>query len=404
MRISDKVSRLLTPEFRLLAACAWLDEVNWPAQHDLVLELLGSVTHPEEFLSLVRRHRLPVLAHTVLVRATREAGIEVAWIQRLRSHARQTRIRNLRLHSEWQRIEKLSLEAQIRLRTLKGPGLSTRLYGDVGMRHTRDLDLLVRPDDVDRLLDVLETAGYDVDRGFAPHRRGSLAFRISRSLEYHTACRSSDGLMVEVHSHLERALDSSMSESWTELAWSLEPRTQAYFDLLYCTLHGSQHGWSRLKWLGDLRVMASRITEEEWPDLLRHAEKLRLQILLAETLLLLHWITGLALPERVMPFLRTVSEPSRRMANQASEWMRMPEQNLNSTTLPDRIRRCHLGWRVGQRLPIRERATYWLSQALFSSTDMRALELPTCLTGLYPIIRPLSFLGRSIFASASKLR
>lgn len=396
MKASGKLNRLLTPEFRLVAACSWLDEPCWPAQRDLVLQILQSGVCAEEFLALVKRHRVTALAHAVLTRAAADAAVDVSWVRRLQPVARQSQMQSLRLHAEWLRISKWCLDANICARTLKGPGLSARLYRNVGLRHTRDLDLLVKPGDRERLLDVLEAGGYTVDRGFAPHRRHSLAFRIARSLEYHTACRSGDGLIVEVHSHLERPLNSRMDEPWTELAWAAEESTQALFDFLYCTLHGCLHGWSRLKWLGDLRVMAGRITEEQWPDLIRHAEELRVHTLLGETLFLLKWITGLTLPNAAEALVKRAGKPAHRLASQAIGWMAKPEPHLHGIRLADKVHQWQLGWQVGRRLPMGERMSYWLSQTLFSSADMREVELPGWLTGLYAVIRPLAFISRTM--------
>lgn len=60
---------------------------------------------------------------------------------------------------------------------LKGPVTARWLYGDGESRAYSDIDLLVRSDDLDRAMDVLEAAGYDdlfagsVERGASPHAR-----------------------------------------------------------------------------------------------------------------------------------------------------------------------------------------------------------------------------------------
>jgi hypothetical protein len=120
------------PELRLLAACAWLDEADWPAQRSLVRALLNAEIDPPKFHSLAKRHRVPVLAYTVLTRATGDADIKAEWVQHLRPSACHARLRSLAVHAEWRRISKLCLDAGIRIRSLKGTSLSARLYGDAG--------------------------------------------------------------------------------------------------------------------------------------------------------------------------------------------------------------------------------------------------------------------------------
>lgn len=391
----------LPPELRLLAACAWLDEADWPAQRALVRKMLNAEIEPSKFHSLAKRHRVAALVYTVLTRAVAGANIEVEWIRRLRPSACQARLRSLALDAEWRRISKLSVDAGIRIRPLKGASLSERLYGDPGIRHARDVDLLVAPQQMERLLDLLHAAGYEVDHGLWPRRRKGAAFRISRLLEYHTACRSPTGLTVEVHSHIERPPRSRMEEIWSAAAWDAEPGVQARFDFLYCTLHGCMHGWSRLKWLGDLRVMASRLGEAEWPVVIGMAGQLRLETLLAGTLLLLDRVTGLPAPTAAAALME--DERAGRLARQAIGWMTMPEQNLNRCTVRNNFRRWQLEWQVERRLPVREYAFYWLARLLFSPTDLYTFDLPAPLV-LYPAIRPFSTLGRSIAAAVSRPR
>lgn len=233
-----------------------------------------------------------------------------------------------------------------------------------------------------------------------PQRRGLSYLPL---LEYHTTCRSPKGFTVEVHSHIERPSNSRMEEIWSAAAWNAEPGVQARFDFLYCTLHGCMHGWSRLKWLGDLRVMASRIRQDEWPVVIGMAGQLRLETLLAGTLLLLDWIAGLPVPGAAAALLEEAGERARRLARQAINWMNMPEQDLNRCTVRNNFRRWQLEWQVERRLPIREYAFYWLAKLLFSPTDLYTFELPAPLV-LYPAIRPFSTLGRSIAAAVSRPR
>jgi hypothetical protein len=370
----------------------------------MVLALLDSRIDPAQFHSLVKRHRVPVLAYTVLKRAVGEPDFQTEWIRRLRTSAFHSRLRNLALHAEWQRISKLCIDADIPIRSLKGASLSARIYGDAGIRHARDVDVLVAPQDLERLLDLLYAAHYEVDHGRWPRRRRGATVRLSRLLEYHTTCRSPEGFTVEVHSHIERPSSSRIEEIWAVAAWNTEPGAQARFDFLYCTLHGCMHGWSRLKWLGDLRVMASRLNVDEWPEVIELAGRLRLQTLLAGTLLLLHWIAGFELPLAATAVVEQAGERALRLANQAIDWIIMPEPDLNRCTIQNSFRRWQLEWRVERRLPVRDNAQYWLTKLLFSPIDLYTFELPAPLTVLYPLIRPFSTLGRGITAAASKPR
>jgi hypothetical protein len=193
-----------------------------------------------------------------------------------------------------------------------------------------------------------------------------------------------------------------MERIWAAAAWNSAPETVAQFDLLYCTLHGSMHGWARLKWLGDLRVMASRVGETEWPRLIALAKELRLESLLAGTLLLLDWIAGFALPAPAAALVEQEAKASLRMTRRALDWMILPEPELNRATVRNSFRRWQLEWDLDRRLPIRDNAPYWLAKLLFSGTDLHTIDLPAPLAILYPLIRPFSTLSRGIGAAAGR--
>jgi len=69
-------------------------------------------------------------------------------------------LRNLRLAAEESRISAALAAAGLRHWPLKGPGLSERLYGDIGVRQVSDLDVLVEPANLARADALLADLGY----------------------------------------------------------------------------------------------------------------------------------------------------------------------------------------------------------------------------------------------------
>ena len=112
---------------------------------------------------------------------------------------------------------------------LKGPSLAERLYGDVSMRFSRDLDLLVRRWDFAAGGELLRTLGFQPE---------------SMADDYHQSWRR-DGSLVEIHFDVENplALDFGVEAAWQracagsfrgEPAWELAPADE----LLFLCLHG----------------------------------------------------------------------------------------------------------------------------------------------------------------------
>ena len=59
-----------------------------------------------------------------------------------------------------QHLQRRFDSAGLTLSVLKGPGLSQRLYGDMTLRHSKDLDLLVPPAQLWQACELLQAEGF----------------------------------------------------------------------------------------------------------------------------------------------------------------------------------------------------------------------------------------------------
>ena len=91
---------------------------------------------------------------------TRHLALPVEFRERLEAIYSANTVRNLRLAAEESRLSAALSAAGLRHWPLKGPGLSERLYGDIGVRQISDLDLLVEPPNLARADGLLAGLGY----------------------------------------------------------------------------------------------------------------------------------------------------------------------------------------------------------------------------------------------------
>jgi hypothetical protein len=91
---------------------------------------------------------------------SRSLALPVAIRERLESFYRANAMRNLRLAAEESRLSAALSGARIPHWTLKGPGLSERLYGDIGVRQISDLDMLIAPASLARTDALLAEIGF----------------------------------------------------------------------------------------------------------------------------------------------------------------------------------------------------------------------------------------------------
>ena len=109
--------------------------------------------------ALIQHAILQGVAPLVAVRS-RALAIPTAVRERLESLYRANAMRNLRLAAEEARLCSALNSAGLRHWTLKGPGLSERLYGDIGVRQISDLDLLIEPASLARADALLASLGF----------------------------------------------------------------------------------------------------------------------------------------------------------------------------------------------------------------------------------------------------
>src|SRR5256885_13498800 len=201
---------------------------------------------------------------------------------------------NLFLSAELLRVHVELREHGIEAIPLKGPVLASELYGDLALRPFSDIDLLIKPGQVDAAESVVRDLGYEPEFAIPPeHRKKWLKQQCELTF------RRSGTIRLELHwdiAHPHFALDTGVADFWSRLAIvqigdsSLPNLSSA--DLLFTLIvHGTRHAWSRMMWLVDiaelLRLDPLIDLEEVW----RNAEMRGAARMMA---------TGLVLAERAL--------------------------------------------------------------------------------------------------------
>jgi hypothetical protein len=251
------------PELRFAAACSYLPVTNskgWETVSDELDRAVEEGGQPEDFLRLFQRHRIQALAADVLRRSNR-LGIMGAHQDALLAMAREIRLRALRLGMLEQRLIRDFGMVGIECLSMKGgPGLSRKLYGDMGLRQCKDIDLVVRPEEFFEAVRMLETWGWEQSQpvwtGDFGHRW--LCRRLMRDLVF---VHPDDGSVLELHFRFERAWEPRREEIWWREYRLAPANSLGSAELLYLCLHGAEHSWLRMKWLGDLRSHLERVPD-----------------------------------------------------------------------------------------------------------------------------------------------
>ena len=181
----------------------------------------------------------------------------------------------------------------------KGLALAEAVYGDIALRQSGDIDLLIRQQDLPRIREAV------LDLGYAPHAP------LSEAEE-----------QAYLKSGYECAFDSAAGRNLLEVQWAIQPRfyavdydmeglfnravpmavagrsvkTPSLEDLfIILSLHAAKHVWGRLVWLCDLAEIIN-LPALNWSWIGSETAKLGVVRIVRVTLLLAQRLLGAPIP------------------------------------------------------------------------------------------------------------
>jgi Uncharacterised nucleotidyltransferase len=273
-----------------------------------LLSLLRAIPdHPAEFASAIETlaHRNDPRVWQGLVACASQHGVLGVIDQQLTAHAqlpanvRETTERRVGIDQLWHEHMVRSLEdavgalaqAGVETCSMKGPVLAARLYPPSTIRHCLDIDLLVRPDDLDRAMAALTSVGYATETGVSTTYRRLHAHHLGFSrpatapIELHFRAYAGFGVVLAADVLFDRAEPFQLNDHLTVLAPSPED------EFLYLATHAAGHSFIRLVWLYDLKLLVGRYPSLDWDRVAHRAQALGVATPVAYTTRLLHdWL------------------------------------------------------------------------------------------------------------------
>ncbi|PKN14292.1 MAG: hypothetical protein CVU67_06405, partial [Deltaproteobacteria bacterium HGW-Deltaproteobacteria-24] len=173
---------------------------------------------------------------------------------------------------EFLKICELLDNCKIPFISLKGPALSYRIYGDPAVRISHDIDLLIDKEKIDDVLQALLNTGFSLTKGVVWPENPAQRELILESVHHISLTNSNKNITLEIHWTLmqgvpvtQERLKQIVSENTQtiELAGRRIRTLSPDLEVLFLMIHGSRHGWSRLKWLIDLKEYNYELTNIE---------------------------------------------------------------------------------------------------------------------------------------------
>lgn len=350
------------------------------------------------FIEAARRHRV----EQQFLAGLKSAEIPIpSALGDLRMDARAAAHQSLLQMRETARLAALFEKAGVPLLVLKGVALAVQLRRDPAMRSSRDIDLLVSPDNMGKADEILREAGYRNSGPTVPEGMEDDYRRWSKETQY---THARHGMLVELHHRLSNnddLLDLDFQSLWREHerieigGQSVAVMSRRWLALYLC-MHGATHGWERLSWLMDFS--GALPTADDVENALHSAAAAGLSAVMLQALLLAHdWLD---LPVAQGHLLRAGASRRVRWLNAIlarsygpSTWYRSPERG----TLAGFIRySVWLRLYVGALKPGWRYVRNQLAREFITPADWDIFRLPRPLTWLYPIIRPVGWLLRRL--------
>jgi predicted O-linked N-acetylglucosamine transferase (SPINDLY family) len=261
-------------ELRLLLACSRLHGAD--AEAGQIRSMLQQGVDWSAFARCAVGHGLAAPAGQTLARVAADLVPEDI-LDALRTMVQQARGANrARFEELADVIDALGLSGVDAI-AFKGPVLALRAYGDLGLREFRDLDFLVRDQDLPSTIATLRSMGY-VRLGQLTEAQFAYIHRLQgQEIMFNEAT----GMALEPHTKLtslKLAVDIDYEGLWRR-AQHLDLNGRRLLllapedDLIALAVHGGKEVWWNLKWVCDIAAFIAAHPSLDWDEVLERARR-----------------------------------------------------------------------------------------------------------------------------------
>jgi protein O-GlcNAc transferase len=265
----------LKPELSLLLACARAGKAQ--EKQAAIEQLLADGIDWTSFAQKALGHGFATFAAHSLARLAPDS-IPGDILDAFHALMDETSRANRALFEELARLVDALAKHGIEAIPFKGPLLAIQAFGDLGLREFRDLDFLVRDEDLAKTIATLHSLGYQRRRELTDAQFALIHRLQGQEIIFGEFSRTA----VEPHTRvtsLKMALDIDYAGLWRRAQRTsvnghtfLTPAPED--SLLLLAIHGGKEMWRKLKWACDLAGFVGSFPDLDWATI---AERARTQ-------------------------------------------------------------------------------------------------------------------------------
>lgn len=285
---------------------------------------------------------------------------------------------------------------------LKGAGLGSDVYGDISLRPFGDLDILVSKEKLNKAVSILMEKGYEhifnyTDKQAVLYKQS--AFYLKDQDMHYSFYNPVKKINIELHWALMPG-QYSFSQDVDEIFYNSVSVSHDMGNfkipcdedlIVYLSLHGSKHFWSRLIWIYDVAVFISKKNDVNWELVIARSEELNCQRMLLSTVCLSCKMFDVSLPNIIKKYLS---------GDRHAE--ALADQVLNNYS---KIYDPEVMENENKRFFLSSMDSYYdkflfVTGLIFKPTiyELEAVSLPNRLSFLYYLVRPLRLIKKYILS------
>jgi len=340
------------------------------------------------FLEFVSQHRLYPSIYKKF-KNEKENKVPSQVLTTLSTWYKRNTFQMLQLSAEMEQVSRWLVDAGIDSLFLKGPVLAYDLYGDLSMRTSKDLDILIQMKDLDKVDQILLEYGYKRDN-YTRTVMNDWKWK-NHHIEY---VHHEKGISLEIHWRMNPGAgkEATFKELWGRKRRSPINHYPVYFlgreDLfIYLVTHGARHGWFRLRWLTDIDQMVKQGLN--WNGVSFFFKKYDIKHLGGQALILTHQLLGANIPDNMKGI---INKKSISLAQKALLFIDQLE-NLHNEDLSEGVSKKFSDYLYSLK-NFQQKLFYYLGFVFPVLEDAVLLPLPKKLHFLYFLLRPFLWVWR----------